>query len=148
MSAFSNIHTLNDSSKLGSWLIGIARNKLKDFYQSRKRRHVVEEAYHIESGTAGRYIEDIVDPAVNPAEYTQSNQLEELMMQSLGELKDTYRVVLYLRLFEELSYVEIAARLGLKDGTVRIRARRGLHLLRKKLTVQGITPDYLEGDLT
>ena len=69
-------------------------------------------------------------------------------MQSLGELKDTYRVVLYLRLVEELSYVEIAERLGLRDGTVRVRSRRGLNLLRKKLTVQGITLDYLKGNLT
>ena len=96
----------------------------------------------------GGFWADIADRAPSPAEHAEANELESRALESLGELKDVYRVVLYLRLFEELSYVEIANRLGLKDGTVRIRARRGFQSLRRKLAQQGITPECLEGGLT
>lgn len=148
MSAFRNIRTLRSSSKLGPWLLGIARNKLKDFYRSRVRDRELGEALHMEMGPDDRHGQDVADSTPNPAERAQTNELEALAMKSLGELKDMYRVILYLRLFEELSYVEIANRLGLRDGTVRIRARRGFQNLRRKLAQQGISPKYGEGDLT
>ncbi|HIE83083.1 MAG TPA: RNA polymerase sigma factor, partial [Dehalococcoidia bacterium] len=141
MRAFDNIHTISSSGKLGPWLLGIARNRLKDYYQSRKRSRVVEQAFHRERGTIGRQIQDIADSTSNPAERAHGSQLEEMVILSLGELKVAYRVILYLRLVDELSYVEIAERLSLKDSTVRVRARRGLHQLREKLTLQGITPE-------
>lgn len=148
MSAFQNIHTLRSSGKLGPWLLGIARNKLNDFYRSRGRDRALEDALNRGTGPSGRRGLEIADSSPNPSERAQANQLETFTMKSLGELKDAYRVILYLRLFEELSYVEIANRLGLKDGTVRIRARRGFQSLRRKLVQQGITPEYLEGGLT
>ena len=148
MSAFQNIDTLRSSGKLGPWLLGIARNKLNDFYRSRRRQRVLGEALNMEMGSDLQHGQVIADSTPSPAERAQANQIEALAMKSLGELKSTYRVILYLRLFEELSYVEIANCLGLENGTVRIRARRGLHSLRRKLARQGVTPEYLEGGLT
>ena len=138
MDAFYGLHRLRDPHKLGPWLIALAKNKLTDYYRSRQSAQRLSKAMQREARVDAGGEGERADTAPNPAERAQSLQIEAMTMKALGEMKDTYRVVLYLRLFEELSYVEIAERLGLRDGTVRIRAQRGLRSLRKKLERAGI----------
>ena len=91
MSAFQNIDTLRSSGKLGPWLLGIARNKLNDFYRSRRRQRVLGEALNMEMGSDLQHGQVIADSTPSPAERAQANQIEALAMKSLGELKSTYR---------------------------------------------------------
>ena len=137
LSAFQNIRALRSYENLGPWLLGIARHKLHDFYQRDERDRKIKN--NLNAGAAN-------DPRPAHARLAaqqkiQAHQINDALRQALGELKEKYRVILYLRLYEEQSYVEIARQLGLRGGTVRIRARRGLAQLRKKLIRQGIGPE-------
>ena len=51
----------------------------------------------------------------------------------LRTLPETYRESLTLRLVEGLTGPEIAARLGLTHGSVRVNLHRGMQMLREKL---------------
>ena len=133
ISAFNSIHAVR-SPALGPWLLGIARHKLHDHYRGRAAQARLEQAL-LARGNGRPPL-----TASGPAAHAQASQLEAITLQALGELRETHRLVLYLRLFEELPYAEIAQRLALREVTVRLRARRGLALLRKKLQRRGIAP--------
>jgi len=55
-------------------------------------------------------------------------------MAVLRTLPETYRESLTLRLVEGMTGPEIAARLGLTHGSVRVNLHRGMRMLRERLT--------------
>jgi len=139
--ALVNLGRLRDSARVGPWFMSIARHKLHGYYKARKRE-----------GQAKVELERVADEelvlwAPGPDAQAAMNQLAEATLAALGELKERYRVVLYLRLFKGLSYSDIGARLGVRDGTIRIRAKRGLQSLRCKLVARGFTPPEPEAQI-
>lgn len=78
---------------------------------------------------------DIVMESLNlsPEEIFEIKNQVEMAVEAVEQLPSVSRTVLKLYL-QELSYQEIAARLGLTVGNVRTHVFRGLRELRKKLT--------------
>jgi len=76
---------------------------------------------------------DVADTAPNPASRAAEQETGQTVLRAIAALREKYRVVLYLRLVDEISLCEIAERLGLKESTVRMRLQRGLTQLRKSL---------------
>jgi RNA polymerase sigma-70 factor (ECF subfamily) len=56
--------------------------------------------------------------------------------QALGQLSEAQQLVLRLRIYEEMTFAEIAAQTGKPLGTVLTHMRRGLEKLRQKLKRQ------------
>jgi RNA polymerase sigma-70 factor (ECF subfamily) len=137
LTAYSSLQSLRRPDRFGPWLIAIARNKLTDARRREAaRRRIGRRPNHMDAGfdpsAASRVVEET--PAVS-ASFAETRQL---VTETIGRLRDSYRMVLYLRLIEGLSPQEIAIRLGLKDGAVRVRLLRGLRKLRGLLVEQGI----------
>ncbi len=65
----------------------------------------------------------------------------------LRTLPETYREPLMLRLVEGMTGPEIAARMGLTHGSVRVNLHRGMRMLREKLAekAQGKVPGKAMG---
>lgn len=107
-------------AKLGSYIYGIARNKVVDF-QSRK---------------SDATSEDISDQQIPAApEITQQledEELLEIMRRELTHLKTKYRKVLLLRYYMERSIGEIAETLGISTDQVSERIYYAKQMLRKK----------------
>jgi len=99
----------------GAWLIGIARNHLRDHIR-RRRMHTM----------AGDDL-DVPVVAVNA-----DDRLEEVRVAIAG-LPAAQREVLGLRLRDELSYAEIAEALRIPVGTVRSRIHHAVEALRRQL---------------
>ena len=68
-------------------------------------------------------------PDANPEEALISQQRGTLLRDVVSQLKPRYRTIVQLRYFEELSYEEIAQRLHIPLGTVKIQLRRARMLL-------------------
>ncbi|MDR1746897.1 MAG: sigma-70 family RNA polymerase sigma factor [Tannerella sp.] len=62
----------------------------------------------------------------------------EDIRKAVDDLPDTYRSILALRLFAELSFDEIARQLGAKPATVRVQYMRGINKLRKELIIKNV----------
>jgi RNA polymerase sigma-70 factor (ECF subfamily) len=71
------------------------------------------------------------DPQADPERRATSVELLDRVEDALGELPEHYRVVVWLRDGEELSYREIADALDLPIGTVRSRLARARDALRR-----------------
>lgn len=139
-SAYCRLGRLRSAGSLGPWLVKIARNKLRDFYRGQKRRPRLGSIEANALAPAAEWAGNVADPAPDPAERLEVAQFHRTVAEAMGRLNGKYRLVLYLKLFEELSSPEIAARLGMKESAVRMRTLRGLRILRQDLRKQGIAP--------
>jgi RNA polymerase sigma-70 factor, ECF subfamily len=118
--ALRQLHSLRDISRFGAWLGAITRNRANDYY---RKSSPVERA----TEPAGE------DQAETRATDHVVEQEAAMTLAVLCTLPETYREPLTLRLVEGMTGPEIAARMGLTHGSVRVNLHRGMHMLREKL---------------
>ncbi len=120
LSALRQLHALRDASRFGAWLSVITRNRANDHYRK--------------SGPEAALTEPVSE---NQAEDRGSNAADAeraaMILAVIRTLPEAYREPLILRLVEGMTGPEIAARTGLKHGSVRVNLCRGMQLLREKL---------------
>ncbi|MBI5762288.1 MAG: RNA polymerase sigma factor [Planctomycetes bacterium] len=96
-----------------AWLIGIARNVIRNRLRAQKVRRTVP-----------------LDPDVAAAaKHSEDDRLDE-MRRAIARLPEALRETLDLRLAHDLSYEEIAAALQIPIGTVRSRIHNAVVALR------------------
>jgi RNA polymerase sigma-70 factor (ECF subfamily) len=83
---------------------------------------------------------DIIEQEVQevPHDHLETMELESKIIESLNSLPDRCREIFMLSRFEEMSYAEIAERLGISVKTVETQISKALRILRVKLI------DYLK----
>jgi RNA polymerase sigma-70 factor (ECF subfamily) len=130
LQANEKLHTLADPGAFRSWLFMIAANRSRD--ELRRRARWVDTP---ELPEVALYPSQEEMPATRRA---QSKQLGVHLSRLLAELPDKYRTALMMKEIEELTYAEIADRLGIPMGTVQIRVHRARLKLRERLSKLGI----------
>src|SRR6187402_1522182 len=116
---FKALKTFDRRANFQTWIISISRNLCIDHYRSvRKERQTI--ARDVDSN-------DLQPASVERGPYAQAEHqdLRALLRQALQKLPLTLRTAVVLRDLQELSYQEIADRLGLPEGTVKSRINRG-----------------------
>ena len=68
-----------------------------------------------------------------PRAEAQHHELDETLQACLNDLPEHYRMAFVLRVFEDLSYDEIARTVGCPKGTVKSRINQARKLLRERL---------------
>ncbi len=106
-----------EKGQLGSYLWGIARNKIRDFF-----KRVAQDRQH------DAIAEDLPDFHPDPFERQQKRRQ---LHNALQKLDEKYRIVLTLRYQEELEIEDIAGQLGLTHTQVYNQIHYGLRLLRE-----------------
>ena len=119
LKVFRNLHQYRPDHAFSTWLYRLAANHVLD-HQRKKRRE------------AGRseMPEQLVDPADGPDERAEYGERSARVREALTELKPRYRDVLFLVYVEGLNVEETARTLGLPQGTVKSRLKRGRDGLR------------------
>ena len=120
VAALSALGELEDPERFGPWLLTIARNRGRDLLRGRARHN-----------------ETLAEEPLAPGEPRALDEAEEAAqaLAALRSLPEAYREPLILRLVEGLSGREIARRMGLTYGSVRVNLCRGRRLLRERLGV-------------
>jgi RNA polymerase sigma-70 factor (ECF subfamily) len=109
-----------------SWLHTVARNIAISTYQ--RRRRVRPREVPLDEDMLPR-ADDGVDQIFN----------EMVVASALDSLSPEHRNVITILFYQRKSVAEVAALLGIPEGTVRSRCFYGLRALRKELEKQGIT---------
>jgi RNA polymerase sigma-70 factor (ECF subfamily) len=116
---FKALKTFDRRANFQTWIISISRNLCIDHYRSvRKERQTI--ARDVDSSD--------LQPATSergPYAQAEHQDLKAQLRQALETLPVTLRTAVVLRDLQELSYQEIADRLGLPEGTVKSRINRG-----------------------
>jgi RNA polymerase sigma-70 factor (ECF subfamily) len=118
--ALPRLPALRDVTRFGAWLAAITRNRANDYH-----RHAVEEV-ELPEDLPGDGRED--RKATSPVDADA-----RFLLAAIRGLPETYREILLLRLVEGMTGPEIAARTGLKHGSVRVNLHRGMQKLRERL---------------
>jgi RNA polymerase sigma-70 factor (ECF subfamily) len=116
-----------------TWLNRVARNHLVDHY--RRTRHDREtSSLDDESGT----LETHASPGETPMAQVESRERRERLQAALDQLSPDMREAVILRDLQDLDYAEIAAVLGVPEGTVKSRINRGRLELARVLNRIGV----------
>ena len=135
---FKALKTFDRRATFQTWIISISCNLCIDHYRSvRKERQTI--ARDVDSNDL-----QPVTPERGPYAQAEHHDLRAQLRQALETLPMTLRTAVVLRDLQELSYQEIADRLGLPEGTVKSRINRGrielAHQLRRLQENQPVRP--------
>jgi RNA polymerase sigma-70 factor (ECF subfamily) len=121
--AYQKLDHFNGESSFYTWVYRIAVNLA--FSDLRKRR----------PDTSGGFPIDPPDErtADDPAASLERAERDEQIQQALGALSPDHRTIVVMKEFDDLSYEEIGAMLGIPVGTVRSRLHRARCELRELL---------------
>jgi RNA polymerase sigma-70 factor (ECF subfamily) len=116
---FKALNTFDRRANFQTWIISISRNLCIDHYRSvRKERQMIArevDASDLQPASRDR----------GPYAAAEHQDLRAMLQKALQTLPVTLRTAVVLRDLQELSYQEIADRLGLPEGTVKSRINRG-----------------------
>lgn len=122
--AFDKITTYNPEFQFNTWLIAIAKNVHIDLLRKKKSSLFIEitdeedqQAYNVAD----------TSPSIEDALITEQN-LSRLLLY-IKELKPHYQEVIQLRYFQEMSYQEIAEKIGEPLNNVKVKLLRAKKLL-------------------
>jgi RNA polymerase sigma factor (sigma-70 family) len=112
------------------WLMGIALNLLREqrrFVSQERQQLVAQHTLGEENWRA------ILDRLMTPPREPGDSPVDEEIGQALAGLPSEQRKVLELRYLQDLSWPEVANKLGVSEGAARVRGCRALQVLRDRL---------------
>lgn len=122
MQLFRKIGQFAGHSSFDTWLYRLATNEALQYLRKRKRWNFETLA---------------VDPASPHKSQIGANENSELLQTALGRLDPDLRAVFVLKELEKLSYRDIAASVGIPEGTVGSRLNRARRELKLHLADLG-----------
>ena len=131
LKAYERFDQIGHSPTAGGWLKTVTTNlSLNHLSRYRSRWSFFSEL----SGSGGEEAEEMEFPASDAvADELDKSERRSLVEQALQKLPTAQRVPLVLYHLEDLSYEEIAARLGISLGKVKTDIFRGREALRRKI---------------
>jgi len=131
------IRQFNGRSSLKTWIYRIAVHEASNHRRSWRRR-LFHEPYSVDDETLHLRVQSSVYRNERQTPYSVYEQAENQaeIRRALAGIAEPYRAVVVLREIEGLSYEEIADVLGIADGTVKSRLRRGREALKHKLAAR------------
>jgi RNA polymerase sigma-70 factor (ECF subfamily) len=143
LSAFKGISQFAGQAQLGTWLHRIVVNAALGRLRSRQRHPEKSiEALLPHFGEGEHQIDPPVSWKATPDATVQNKETRELVQRCIGELPETYRIVLLLRDIEGLETEETAKILDTSTAVVKTRLHRARQALRSLLD-----PHFRRGDL-
>lgn len=135
--AWRSLPSLKADAAFSTWLFRLTSNECIDFLRRAKRQKVVSLTVSSEEEQAQL---DMPDPAPSPEERVITRQTHQQVLAAIDALPTEHRQILTLRILNDMDYRQIAAVLGIAEGTVKSRLSRARENLRKNLDTAGNNP--------
>ena len=121
--------TLEDPAKFGPWLCGIASRVCLDWLKSRQSRQVSLDA--ISAGHADAWV---AETGESPDEEAARADDERRLLSEVASLPELYREVILMYYYDDVTYHDLAALLGVSAATVNARLTKARAMLRERLS--------------
>lgn len=123
--AFSGLKSLQKDSVFESWLYQIARNRIIDYYRSKKLIIPLDE------------VENTLEYETNVVDVVNLEAQQKIFIKLLKELSPEQQTVIKMKFLEGLENEEIATMLDKPEGTIRVIQHRAITKL--KLLIERFT---------
>ncbi len=129
------LHSFRGEAQLSTWLTTILINYIRDEQRkaARRREKALEESPV-----------EYSDTRETPEKKTERNDTAERLMNTVNQLDENLRQLVYLRYFSALKIEEISKILDINPGTVKSRLNQARRVLRAELEKVGIGGDSFE----
>lgn len=126
--AFCQLHRYAPTGTFSSWLFSIGVNTYIDYLRRRRMDTIPLSA--MQRNNEGDFVEyQIPSGQPNPEEDMMRTERNKALREVVDALKQPYRQIVEMRYYDELSYEQIAEKLGIPIGTVKIRLLRAKNLM-------------------
>ncbi len=122
--AFDKIDTYDPSYTFSTWLITISKNLHIDLLRKRKRSVLERRETNV-----NEVMKKVLDETPSAEDQLIIEQNLKTLLENIRKLKPTYRKVIELRYFREMSYADIAQELEEPVGNVKVKLLRAKKLL-------------------
>jgi RNA polymerase sigma-70 factor (ECF subfamily) len=131
------IRQFNGRSSLKTWIYRIAVHEASNYRRSWRRR-LFHEPFSTDDEALHLSVQASIFRNNRETPYSAYEQAEcqAEVRRAVADLAEPYRAVVVLREIEGLSYEDIAEVLGIAEGTVKSRLRRGRETLKRKLAAR------------
>ena len=124
---FRALHTLSDHAKVGTWLMGIAVRAALDWLKAKERTTISFSTL----GTDQPLERNFADP---PEEEVFLADERKRIMAEIESLPEALRQVVMLYYYDDLTYRDLAALLGVSTATINARLTKAREMLRERLS--------------
>jgi RNA polymerase sigma-70 factor (ECF subfamily) len=131
IAAFANLRGFRGDSQIRTWLYRIATNKVRNWWDSTRRRRRREH----------RAGELPIEPSASPHEDLEVREHRERLYQALGELPAKLREAFVARIIEGMSLQDASDAFDVPVSTISYRTRRAEELLCRALGLSGPQED-------
>ncbi len=122
--AYLSLHRYNGRCSMFTWLAAIAKNLFFNYLRKTKAETLAIDLYVTEPES----------PLTEEPGHVLKREIEiSRVRQAISELPKKYSDVLILRIYGELSYEEIAAKLGISVNSARVIYYRAKNFMKEKL---------------
>ena len=121
--AFVSFHKYDGSCEIFTWLAAIAKNVFFKYLKKKK----------LTSLNISLLVEPQAEEKTNPEELLEQKFLASYVNECVGRLPQKYRDVVFLRIYAELPFSQIADILGITENSAKVVYYRAKNLLRKDL---------------
>ena len=120
-----------------AWMWRIARNRLIDFRRKMKPELTLDQPVAgIEGeGDAPSNVDRVSDERANVAESMQGDERRQALRAAIAQLSNVHREIVAMRLVEDMSFKDIAERLGISINTALGRMHDATEKLRRLMKV-------------
>jgi RNA polymerase sigma-70 factor (ECF subfamily) len=129
--AYQALDSFIEGKSFRNWIFTIASNLAINSLRRRKREQPLDQAIP-------ESLQEDSRPSSNPHNQAVASSLKDKIDQAVEKLPEEFKTVFILRIYEDMSYAEIAETLRIESGTVMSRLSRARAKLREMLK------DYLD----
>ena len=134
-----SLKTLKKVDQFWNWLLRHAMGEVQHYYRDQKRRHEVE----IEALNREYFKQYVTRNHQDGLNQLTRIELSEIIYEAIAHLRFTYRSILVLRCYEQLSFAEIAQLMNCKEFGARVLFFRAKHALIQHLSRHGFQKEML-----
>lgn len=126
IAAFSRLATFRGDAQIETWLYTITANKVRNYWDARRRRDAREQGAQLGADKA----------ELSPEESLEAQERQRQFYRALGQLPDKFREAFTARALQHMSLEDASAVLGVPISTVSYRTRRAEEMLCRALGLE------------
>jgi len=134
-----SLDKLEQIERFWPWLFRSAMGEVQHHYRDMQQQRLME----IAALNKARFCEYVEQEHADGLSFSERTELAQIVVEAISKLHLTYRNVLVLRCYENLSYAEIGKHIGCKDLHAKVLFFRAKRMLKKYLARQGFGKETL-----